>query len=122
MYPQVVLITNSPSRTCLKSALTITGESTDNHLRCLVLALISSHFMHTATDYAMKMLGTCEQLASGLGAGAVKGAKNTHGADTVGNIPLRIWTAERVLGDGLSIPPILLAHQRSQNCIGDREM
>ncbi|KAF9040454.1 hypothetical protein BDZ89DRAFT_347994 [Hymenopellis radicata] len=85
------------AKTCLKSALTITGESTDNHLRCLVLALISSHFMHTATDYAMKMLGTCEQIASGLGAGAVKGAKNTHGADTVGNIPLRIWTAERFL-------------------------
>lgn len=96
-------------RTALKSAMAITSDATDNHLRALILALTSSHFMHTATDYAMKMLGACQNLACGLGAGAVKGAKNTQGADLVGNIPLRIWTAERFLGKlGVASPMSLI--------------
>ena len=85
----------------LKEALTQTSLSQDNHLRALILALISSHYFHTASDQAQGMLGTCEQFAAGLGAGSVKreGGKGKEGAgDAVGNAPLRLWVGERFLG------------------------
>ncbi|KAK0209314.1 hypothetical protein DFS33DRAFT_1498375, partial [Desarmillaria ectypa] len=85
------------AKNLLRSAMSITTDSKDNHLRALTLALLTPHFMHTAMEHAMTMLVTCEQLASGMGAGSVKGAKNTSGADTVGNGPLRLWIAERNL-------------------------
>lgn len=52
------------------------------------------------------MLGTCEQLAAGLGASSVKrkregadGEKDKGGSvDGVGNAPLRLWVGERFLG------------------------
>ncbi|KAK0491786.1 hypothetical protein EDD18DRAFT_540287 [Armillaria luteobubalina] len=85
------------SKNLLRSAMSGTTDSKDNHLRALTLALLAPHFMHTAMEHAMTMLVTCEQLASGMGAGSVKGVKNTTGADTVGNGPLRLWIAERNL-------------------------
>ncbi|KAK0479523.1 hypothetical protein IW261DRAFT_1564172 [Armillaria novae-zelandiae] len=85
------------AKNLLRSAMSGTTDSKDNHLRALTLALLTPHFMHTAIEHAMTMLVTCEQLASGMGAGSVKGAKNTTGADTVGNGPLRLWIAERNL-------------------------
>ncbi|KAK0436222.1 hypothetical protein EV421DRAFT_1981243 [Armillaria borealis] len=85
------------AKNLLRSAMSGTTDSKDNHLRALTLALLTPHFMHTAMEHAMTMLVTCEQLASGMGAGSVKGAKNTTGADTVGNGPLRLWIAERNL-------------------------
>ncbi|KAG7446636.1 uncharacterized protein BT62DRAFT_987040 [Guyanagaster necrorhizus] len=85
------------AKNLLRSAMSSTTDSKDNHLRALTLALLTPHFMHTAMEHAMTMLVTCEQLASGMGAGTVKGAKNTTGADTVGNGPLRLWIAERNL-------------------------
>ncbi|KAK0450523.1 uncharacterized protein EV420DRAFT_738131 [Desarmillaria tabescens] len=85
------------AKNLLRSAMGGTTDSKDNHLRALTLALLTPHFMHTAMEHAMTMLVTCEQLASGMGAGSVKGAKNTTGADTVGNGPLRLWIAERNL-------------------------
>jgi len=57
------------------------------------MALISSHFFHTAPEHALGMLGTCEQLGAGLGAASVKGEP-----DAVGNAPMRLWVGERVLG------------------------
>ena len=104
----------------MKTAITFTTDSTDNHLRALVLALTSSHFMHTATDYALKMLGTCEQLAAGLGAGALKDAKYTSGADTVGNVPLRLWVAERLFGKFLFPLVCMRLMQFSQSCTKGR--
>lgn len=76
----------------LKHALGLASRAQDNHLRALVLALIAAHYVHTAPGQAGEMLGTCEQLAAGLGAGA------GTGADAVGNAPLRLWVGERFLG------------------------
>jgi hypothetical protein len=97
----------------LKKALDSTSLSQDNHLRTPVLVLISSHFFHTETDSAQRMLGTCEQLAAGLEAAGVKRANcepekreaekevetetETETA-AVGNAPLRLWVGERYLG------------------------
>jgi hypothetical protein len=53
------------------------------------------------------MLGTCEQLAAGLGAAGVKRAKGElkkgeaekeNETAAVGNAPLRLWVGERYLG------------------------
>lgn len=53
------------------------------------------------------MLGTCEQLAAGLGASSVKRKREGEGVeekggggsvDGVGNAPLRLWLGERFLG------------------------
>ena len=87
----------------LKRALELATKAQDNHLRALVLALVSAHYLHTAGDHARGMLQTCEQLAAGLGAPlkpvgapsapAVDGAK-----DAVGNAPLGLWVGERFLG------------------------
>ncbi|KIY69171.1 hypothetical protein CYLTODRAFT_442869 [Cylindrobasidium torrendii FP15055 ss-10] len=85
------------TKNALKDALAGVTDSGDNHLRALVLACLSSHFLHTASEYALKMLAACDSLAKGMGAGVDKAAKHTSGADTIGNIPLRIWTAERFI-------------------------
>ncbi|KIJ38993.1 hypothetical protein M422DRAFT_258145 [Sphaerobolus stellatus SS14] len=90
----------------LKTSLSITTGALDNHLRALVLALVSAHYIHTATDYAEVMLGTARQLAAGLGAPATKpspkdrvtqaqdGAKEPR---KVGNARLGLWVGERFL-------------------------
>ncbi|KAJ3845306.1 hypothetical protein F5878DRAFT_550612 [Lentinula raphanica] len=88
------------SKQHLKSALSFASSAGDNHLRALILALIASHYFHTATDDALGMLGMCENLAAGLGATAkppsgVKG--NDKAGDAVGNAPLRTWVGERSL-------------------------
>ncbi|KAK7053719.1 hypothetical protein R3P38DRAFT_2761465 [Favolaschia claudopus] len=77
-----------------KNALGYATECQDNHLRALILALIASHYLHTAGEQAQKMLATCEQLAAGLGAPGKKGKER---ADAVGNAPLRLWIGERFL-------------------------
>lgn len=77
-----------------KDALAYATECQDNHLRALILALIAAHYLHTAGDQAQKMLGTCEQLAAGLGAPGQKGKERI---DAVGNAPLRLWVGERFL-------------------------
>ncbi|CAK5275928.1 unnamed protein product [Mycena citricolor] len=78
----------------LKNALNYATESQDNHLRALILALIAAHYLHTAGDQAQMMLGTCEQLAAGLGAPTRKGNEQP---DALGNAPLRLWVGERFL-------------------------
>ncbi|KAJ7196931.1 hypothetical protein GGX14DRAFT_375597 [Mycena pura] len=78
----------------LKRALSYATEYQDNYLRALILALITSQFLHTAGDQAQKMLATCEQLAAGLGASA---KKDKERIDAVGNAPLRLWLGERFL-------------------------
>ena len=43
------------------------------------------------------MLGTCEQLAAGLGAGSGKKGKDGT-PSSVGNAPLRLWVGQKFLG------------------------
>ncbi|KIM82134.1 hypothetical protein PILCRDRAFT_469683 [Piloderma croceum F 1598] len=100
------------SKQNLKQSLSLTSLSQDNHLRALLLALISAYYFHTEIEHALGMLGTCEQLAAGLGAGAGGGKRGGGkenqgrdgmggkggGGDAVGNAPLRLWVGERFLG------------------------
>ena len=60
------------------------------------MALVSSHYFHTAYEQAEQVLSTCEQLAAGLGAPPDKISPND--VLTFGNIQLGIWVSERTLG------------------------
>lgn len=98
----------------LRQALKIATQSTDNHLRALILALIASQYLNTSTEHAEAMLATAEQLAAGLGAqprSSQKGSQAAEGGtptsagkkvgamDGVGNAPLRLWIGERSAGE-----------------------
>ena len=85
----------------LKLALALATEAQDNHLRALVLALISAHYFHTAGENAHTMLLTCDQLATGLGAPGTKSAGNEMdgAAEVTGNASLRLWVGERLVGE-----------------------
>lgn len=80
----------------MKHSLELATRSQDNHLRAVILALISAHYFHTAGDHALTMLQTCEQLAAGLGAPPTKGATGPASA-SVGNAPLGLWVGEKFL-------------------------
>jgi hypothetical protein len=67
------------------------------------MALVSSHYFHTAYDQAEQVLSTCEQLAAGLGAPTDK-VNSNHQIPTFGNIQLGIWVSERTLGLQLGSP------------------
>jgi len=84
------------SRQYLKDGLSKASRSQDNHLRALIMALVSSHYFHTAYDQAEQVLSTCEQLAAGLGAPTDKA--NSNEILTFGNTQLGIWVCERTLG------------------------
>ena len=92
------------NRQYLKQALSLASLTQNNHLRALILAQISSHYFHTQGEHAQNMLGTCEQLAAGLGANGVKRKRDgedgqlAKSVDSVGNAPLRLWVGERFLG------------------------
>jgi hypothetical protein len=60
------------------------------------MALVSSHYFHTAYDQAEQVLSTCEQLAAGLGAPTDK--TNSDQVPTFGNVQLGMWVSERTLG------------------------
>ncbi|OCH87544.1 hypothetical protein OBBRIDRAFT_796085 [Obba rivulosa] len=84
----------------LKCALTLASNAQDNHMRALILALIASHYFHTAGDHAHDMLRTCEQLVAGLGASlkpAAGGGPGGQSLPVVGNAPLGLWIGERFL-------------------------
>ncbi|CCM03812.1 uncharacterized protein FIBRA_05961 [Fibroporia radiculosa] len=91
----------------LKYALSLATQAQDNHLRALTLAMIASHYFHTAGDHALEMLQTCEQLAAGLGAPSTKSSKAKAASRSgesenaalvpVGNAPLGLWVGERFL-------------------------
>ncbi|KAI0321192.1 hypothetical protein OF83DRAFT_1161926 [Amylostereum chailletii] len=81
------------SKQHLRTALELASAAQDNHMRALVLALITGHYMHTAGGHAHGMLETCEQLAAGLGAPASK--EDAARAAVAGNAPLRLWVGER---------------------------
>ena len=83
-------------RQYLKDGLAKASRSQDNHLRALIMALVSSHYFHTAYDQAEQVLSTCEQLAAGLGAPSTKA--NSNEVLTSGNVQLGIWVNERTLG------------------------
>lgn len=84
------------NRQYLKDGLSKASKSQDNHLRALIMALVSSHYFHTAYDQAEQVLSTCEQLAVGLGAPTDK--MNSNQVPSFGNIQLGIWVSERTLG------------------------
>lgn len=95
------------SRQHLHRALELATHAQDNHFRALVLALSASHYLHTARDHALTMLGTCGQLAAGLGAvprdkGALqgiegKGKKEKELLEGIsGNLPLSMWVGKRM--------------------------
>ncbi|KDQ31569.1 hypothetical protein PLEOSDRAFT_1036423 [Pleurotus ostreatus PC15] len=92
----------------LKIALSKATRAQDNHLRALILALISAHYFHVSADHARTMLVTCDQLAAGLGATSTKSKTVAEGdgrrdqadgskgdASDVGNAPLRLWVGEK---------------------------
>ena len=74
------------------------------------MALVSSHYFHTAYEQAEQVLSTCEQLAAGLGAPMDKVDSNDVLA--FGNVQLGIWVSERTLGLQLdsSSPPSVTDH------------
>ena len=106
----------------LKRALELATRSLDNHLRALILALVSAHYLHTAGDHARAMLQTCEQLAAGLGATA-KGIVSSGdrapatapppspSTVSVGNAPLGLWVGERFLGESSALFGRLMGRQ-----------
>lgn len=88
----------------MKSSLDIATASQDNHLRALVIALTSAHYVHTASDHAKMMLDTARQLASGMGApvakhGSTSQATSTEDSPAFGNVPLGLWVGERFYGE-----------------------
>ncbi|KLO07025.1 hypothetical protein SCHPADRAFT_837227 [Schizopora paradoxa] len=88
------------SKSYLKSALDLASASQDNHLRGLVLALISNLYLRTAETHARAMLDTCGQIAAGLGAPAQKSEtkqKTKVPEGPVGNAYLGLWVGEQFL-------------------------
>lgn len=83
----------------LRKALDLATKAKDNHLRALVLALGAVQYMCTAREQAGSMLGTCEQLAAGMGAGdkKEKGEEKEEKGE-MGHVQLRLWVGERFLG------------------------
>ena len=61
------------------------------------------------------MLGTCEQLAAGLGAGSGKKGKDGT-PSSVGNAPLRLWVGQKFLGT-FPLPPLPYEPARTDWCI-----
>ena len=88
-------------RSNLRTALQLSTNAQDNHLRALILSLIASQYVHTSPEHAATMLATAEQLGAGLGASGVKGEKVRSGSkgDGVGNAHLRLWIGEKSLGE-----------------------
>ena len=91
----------------LRKALDLATKSGDNHLQALILALVAAQYTCTAREHVGNMLGTCEQLAAGLGAGDKKqkdkGEEKENGRigeerRQVGNAQLRLWVGEQFLG------------------------
>ena len=89
-------------------------DAQDNHLRALILALLSSYFVHTAPDHAIKMLEAAEVLGSGMGAKPKADKKDNaspaktddaRASDAIGNGPLRIWVGEKFLGKSSDSTP-----------------
>jgi len=91
------------SRKLLKEALEIATQSSDNHLRALILALLSNLYLLTASEHAQLMLRMCRQLAAGLGAPVIRSepdqASEAENAQVVGNAPLGLWVGERFVGE-----------------------
>lgn len=93
-------------RTHLRQGLQLVTQSTDNHLRALIMALIASQYLNTSTEHAEAMLATAEQLAAGLGAqprapknqAQDDGKAKARTVDGVGNAALRLWIGERSSG------------------------
>lgn len=76
-------------------------------MRLLVLCLTAGHYVHTYSEYALKILGTCRQLAAGLGAAPQKPlADDTQATRSqgraqdkleLGHVRAGLWVGERFL-------------------------
>ena len=76
-------------------------------MRLLILCLTAGHYVHTYSEYALKILGTCRQLAAGLGAAPQKtpaGETQTSQSQgraqdklELGHVQAGLWVGERFL-------------------------
>jgi hypothetical protein len=82
------------SKLSLNSALAISGSSNNNHMRALILALLSNLFLHIRKEESFKMIQSAYFLARGLGGDN----KSLDGTDRcVGQPWLGEWLGERKL-------------------------
>jgi len=76
-------------------------------MRLLILCLTAGHYVHTYSEYALKILGTCRQLAAGLGATpqktpagdnqATRGQGTAQDKLELGHVRAGLWVGERFL-------------------------
>ena len=73
-------------------------------MRLLILCLTAGQYVHTYSEYALKILGTCRQLAAGLGAAPQKtpaGDPRSPGKAQdkleLGHVRAGLWVGERFL-------------------------
>ena len=76
-------------------------------MRLLILCLTAGHYVHTYSEYALKILGTCRQLAAGLGAAPQKppagdtqisqSQGRTQDKLELGHVRAGLWVGERFL-------------------------
>jgi hypothetical protein len=76
-------------------------------MRLLILCLTAGHYVHTYSEYALKILGTCRQLAAGLGAApqkaptedtqAIRSPGKAQDKLELGHVRAGLWVGERFL-------------------------
>lgn len=76
-------------------------------MRLLILCLTAGHYVHTYSEYALKILGTCRQLAAGLGAApqrppaddtqATRSQGRPQDKLELGHVRAGLWVGERFL-------------------------
>jgi hypothetical protein len=76
-------------------------------MRLFILCLTAGHYVHTYSEYALKILGTCRQLAAGLGAApqkapagdtqATQSPGKAHDKLELGHVRAGLWVGERFL-------------------------
>ncbi|KAK4047535.1 hypothetical protein OIV83_005322 [Microbotryomycetes sp. JL201] len=86
----------------LSRALNSTNVSSSNHAKALILALLANLFLWTRNEQAQKMLLASAHIAKGMGARISPvvhdDQKGAQAQDVfVGNAPLGLWTAQKLL-------------------------
>ncbi|CAD6586492.1 MAG: hypothetical protein CYPHOPRED_003557 [Cyphobasidiales sp. Tagirdzhanova-0007] len=85
----------------LSVALQLSNSTNSQHIKPLILALLSCYFLHTRNDQAQKMLHSSHLICRSMG-GSDKSKKDEHGnriigPETVGLARLGQWTGEQLL-------------------------
>jgi hypothetical protein len=101
-------LSESACRQNLKSGLDLSCKSRDNSLRLMVLIITAGQYLHTYSEYALTILDTCRQLASGMGAvpAAAPTAENSQDPNSskepteyhVGHARAGLWIGDRLSG------------------------